>query len=133
MTARKVPRARDPHAGPVPASAWAADAKARAKGRVAIFNATRPGGLDGWTMDVAQYEAVRALILRLLDAAPDGKVLVQDIVEQAQLELGGGRHPLFPGGRLQNYCRYTKVDLEARCEIERIPGASPQQVTRWRK
>ena len=34
---------RDPHAGPVPEAAWAADAEARReRGRVEIFNATRP-------------------------------------------------------------------------------------------
>lgn len=44
---------RDPHSGTVPASAWEADERARARGRVEMFNATRPGGLDGWTMDLA--------------------------------------------------------------------------------
>ena len=81
--------ARDPHGGPVPAQAWAADAEARARGRVEVFNATRPGGLDGWTMDLAQYEAMRALVLDTVD------------------------------------------DLEARCEIERVPGSSPQRIRRW--
>ncbi len=33
-----------PHFGPVPAGAWEADAEARARGRVEMFNATRPGG-----------------------------------------------------------------------------------------
>jgi hypothetical protein len=32
----------DPHFGPVPAGAWEADADARARGRVEMFNATRP-------------------------------------------------------------------------------------------
>ena len=37
---------------------------------------------------------------------------------------------LFPKGRVRNYCTFTKVDLEARCEIERVPGASPQRIRR---
>jgi len=33
---------------------------------------------------------------------------------------------------VRNYCTFTKVDLEARCEIERIPAATPQRITLWR-
>jgi hypothetical protein len=123
--------ARDPHGGPVPAEAWAADAEARARGRVEVFNATRPGGLDGWTMDLAQYEAMRAHVLDTIDdlAGPDGSVALKDVVAAAQDRYGAS--PLFPGGRLRNYCTYTKVDLEARCEIERVPGSSPQRIRRW--
>jgi hypothetical protein len=128
---RTTTRARDPHSGPVPRSAWRADEEARKRGRVAIFNATRPGGLDGWTMDLQQYEAIRALILGLVESAPDG-VLVKDIVAAAH-DIYGGGHPLFPKGRLTNYCTFTKVDLEARCEIERVPGKSPQRIKRWDK
>jgi hypothetical protein len=122
---------RDPHSGPVPGSAWAADAEARERGRVEVFNATRPGGLDGWTMDAAQYELMRAHVLDAVDelAGPDGSVLLRDVVAAAQERYGA--HPLFPGGRLRNYCTYTKVDLEARCEIERVPGSSPQRIRRW--
>ena len=125
---------RDEHAGPVPDAAWELDeATRRDKGRVQIFNATRPGGLDGWTMDVDQYEAVRTLILEMLedDADDDGTLLLKSVVAEAQDRFGGG-HPLFPKGRLTNYVRYTKTDMEARCEIERIPGSSPQRITRWR-
>ncbi|MEO1064653.1 MAG: hypothetical protein AAFZ07_24800 [Actinomycetota bacterium] len=123
---------RDEHAGPVPDAAWAADAEARrTSGRVEIFNATRPGGLDGWTMDLDQYEAVRALIHELLDDAGEGEtVLLKDVVAAAQDRFGD--HELFPKGRLTNYVRYTKTDLEARCEVERIPRSSPQRICRWR-
>jgi hypothetical protein len=124
---------RDPHAGPVPESAWDADAEARkAKGRVEIFNATRPGGLDGWTMDLAQYEAVRELILELLGEASDddGTLLLKDVVAAAQDRFGN--HELFPKGRLTNYVRFTKTDMEARCEVERLPRSSPQRICLWR-
>lgn len=124
---------RDPHAGPVPEEAWAKDAETRATtGRVEIFNATRPGGLDGWTMDAAQYQAVHDLILEVLDedADDDGTVRLQHVVDTIQSVLGDDE--LFPNGRLTNYVRYTKTDMEARCEIERVPGSSPQRICRWR-
>ncbi len=124
---------RDPHAGPVPAEAWAADAEARARGRVEIFNATRPGGMDRWTMDVRQYELMRAHILDTIDdlAGDDGSVPLKAVVEAAQERYA--THELFPRGRTRNYCTYTKVDLEARCEIERVRGSSPQRIRRWRQ
>lgn len=118
----------DPHSALVPGSAWHADEVARARGRVEIFNATRPGGLDGWTMDLQQYELVRAHVLAFLTGTtrPDGTVLLKDLVASTQDHLGD--HPAFPNGRLRNYCTYTKVDLEARGLVERIPGSSPQRI-----
>lgn len=124
---------RDPHSGPVPEQAWHADSVARERGRVQIFNATRPDGLDGWTMDAAQYELMRRHILDVLDekAGPDGTVALREVVDTAQERYGS--HPLFPGGRVRNYCTFTKVDLEARCEIERVVGHSPQRIRRRRR
>lgn len=116
---------RDPHSGPVPESAWAADEEARRRGRVQMFNATRPGGLDGWTMDAEQYALMREHILETVD---DDGVLLKDVVAAAQARYA--THPAFPGGRLRNYCTYTKVDLEARCLIERVPGSGPQRLRR---
>jgi hypothetical protein len=125
---------RDPHSGPVPEAAWARDTETRRRtGRVEIFNATRPGGLDGWTMDAAQYQAVHDLILEIVDddADPDGTVALQHVVDTVQQRLGGSE--LFPKGRLTNYVRYTKTDMEARCEIERVPRSAPQRIRRWRR
>lgn len=120
----------DPHSGPVPEQARHADALARERGRVQIFNATRPDGLDGWTMDEQQYELMRAHILDMIDehAAADGTIALRDVVDAAQERYA--THPLFPGGRTRNYCTFTKVDLEARCEIDRIPRSSPQRIRR---
>ncbi len=81
-------------------------------------------------MDLEQYEAVLDVILDAIDEAPGGTVLLKDVVAAAQDRLG--TDPLFPNGRLTNYVRYTKTDLEARCVVERIPGSSPQRITRWR-
>jgi hypothetical protein len=113
--------------------AWAADDAARRRGRVAIFNATRPDGLDGgWTMDEKIYELMRTHILAMIDeeADPDGTIALKFVVEEAQRRYSD--HPLFPKGRVRNYCTFTKVDLEARCEIERIIRSSPQRIQRWR-
>ncbi len=123
---------RDEHAGPVPESAWDADAVSRAdKGRVEIFNATRPGGLDGWTMDQHQYQAVHDLILEMIDDHADGggTIKLQTVVDAVKDRYGN--HKLFPKGRLTNYVRYTKTDMEARCEVQRIPRSSPQRIRRW--
>lgn len=117
----------------MPESAWEADARSRrTKARVEVFNATRPGGLDGWTMDLEQYELIREHILDTVDddGDEDGTIALKDVVAAAQDRFAD--HPLFPGGRLTNYVRYTNVDLEARCEIERVPGSSPQRIRRWR-
>lgn len=124
---------RDPHAGPVPEAALALDAETRAeRGRVQILNATRADGLDGWTMDVVQWQLMRDHILEMIDAhaGPDGSVPLQTVVEAARERYAD--HAAFPKGRLTNYVRYTAVDLEARCEIERVPGSGPRRIMRWR-
>ena len=126
------PIRRDKHAGPVPDEAWAADAEARLRGRVEIFNADRPGGMDGWTMDERQYELMKAHILEMIDdeSDVDGTILLKEVVAAAQDRYS--THELFPKGRVRNYCTFTKVDLEARCIVERLPGSSPQRICRWR-
>ena len=48
-------------------------------------------------------------------------MLLQDLVAEAQARCAG--HERFPGGRLRNFVTYTKVDLEARCEVERLAGS----------
>ena len=92
-----------------------------------MFNATRPGGLDGWTMDAGQYELLRGHILEVLEDAGEDGLLLRELVETTQARFQD--HPLFPGGRLRNYCTFTKVDLEARGLVERM-SRSPQRVRR---
>ena len=120
----------DPHSAPVSPRAWAEDELARERGRVQMFNATRPDGLDGWTIALEQYELLVDVILNTIDAfaVEDGTVALQVIVNEAQAKLG--THPAFPTGRLSNYVRYTKVDLEARGLVQRVPKSSPQRVRR---
>lgn len=88
------------------------------------------GRLDGWTMDAGQYELMRTHILNMIDeeTSEDGSIALGEVVRIAQERYAA--HPLFPGGRTRNYCTFTKVDLEARCEIERVPRSSPQRI--WR-
>lgn len=110
--------------------AWEEDALARQRGRVQMFNAARPDGLGGWTMALEQYELLVDRILHNVDAfaGEDGSVPLQVIVEETQRVLGS--HPAFPNGRLTNSVRFTKVDLEARGVLERVPHSSPQRVRR---
>ena len=91
---------RDPHSGPVPEAAWAADAAARARGRVAIMNAERADGLDGgWTMDERIWALMRRHILNTIDdlAEADGTVALKVVVDDSNdrhfeqaFELGAG-------------------------------------------
>ncbi len=73
-----------------------------------------------------------AAVLEVLDdeADDDGTIPLQRVVEVVQERLGSS--DLFPGGRLTNDVRSTKTDMEARCEVERVPGSSPQRISRWR-
>jgi hypothetical protein len=77
-------------------------------------------------MDLTQYELMRGHILAMAeDAGPQG-VLLKELVATAQAKYG--MHPAFPKGRLRNYCTFTKVDLEARGLIQRIPTSGPQRI-----
>ncbi len=104
--------------------------QAWSKGRALILNANKPGYSEAFTIDAAQYAALRSTILDAVDALADdeGEVLLQEVVEVTQSRLGS--HPLFPGGRMTNYTRYTKTDLEARGELERVAASSPQRIRR---
>ena len=74
---------------------------------------------------------MRAHILDTIDAlgGEDGSVLL-DAVAAARDRIAS--NPAFPTANVTNYCRFVKVDLEARCEVERIPGSSPQRIRRFR-
>ena len=112
----------------VPPAAFHADAEARQRGRVRMLNGGLEGGMEDWTMPLEQWQLVRATIREALEdlADDDGTVALQAVVAFAQERLGD--HPLIPGGRLKNITTYTKVDLEARGEVVRVPGVSPQRI-----
>ena len=51
----------------------------------------------------------------MIRRGPDRSVALRAVVDAAQERYGA--HPLFPGGRVRNYCTYTKVDLRAPDEV----------------
>lgn len=113
----------------VPASAWATDEDDRRRGRVRMLNGALEGGMESWTLPIEQWELVRDVILEVVDGADPSKgVLLKEIVAAAQARLGA--HTAFPGGRLTNFVRDVKVDLESRGLLELVQGSSPQRVRR---
>lgn len=100
---------------------------------MAIFNAIRADGLDGgWTMDERIWALMRQHVLDSIHGLgdADGAVALQTVVTLAQEPYA--THELSPKGRVTSHCRFTKVDLEARCEVERVPASTPQRIMRWR-
>ena len=81
-------------------------------------------------MSSPRYELIRKHVLQTIDKKgdKDGAVPLQLVVDTAQKRYG--KHKLFPKGRLTNYVRYTKVDLEARQEVKRVPGSGSQRIQR---
>ena len=113
----------------VPQSALDTDKQDRLRGRVRMLNGALEGGMENWTLPLEQWELVRNVILEVVDDADlERGVLLKEVVATVQARLG--EHPAFPGGRLTNFARYIKVDLEARGVLEVVPGGSPQRVRR---
>ena len=114
----------------LPKDVQARVAAAWADGRALILNANKPNYSEAFTIEAEQYAAVRQCILHAVDALADerGEVFLKDVVQTVQSELEDD--PLFPNGRMTNYTRYTKTDLEARGELVRVPGRSPQRIRR---
>lgn len=75
----------------------------------------------GVRISKAKYDVVRAAILDSLAAA--GPLTFSDLNQAVAGRLAGG----FDGS-VSWYVTTVKLDLEARGEIERLPGSGPQQV-----
>jgi hypothetical protein len=113
----------------VPQSALDTDRQDRLRGRVRMLNGSLEGGMESWTLPLEQWELVREVIMEVVDDGDrDAGVQLKSVVETVQARLGD--HPAFPGGRLTNITRYTKVDLEGRGVLEVVPGSSPQRIRR---
>lgn len=114
----------------VPVEALERAADRWAEGRALLLNANKPGYSERFTIDSGQYELLVDAILRSSETLANdrGEVRLKDIVATVQLELQD--HPKFPGGRLTNYVRYVKVDLEARGYLRRVDGSGPQRLRR---
>ncbi|MEM9492342.1 MAG: hypothetical protein AAGC55_24560 [Myxococcota bacterium] len=106
--------------------------EAWSRGRALILNANKPSYSEAFTVQCDQYRAVRTAIFDIVDSRADvaGEVALKTIVAAVQDRLGSS--PLFPHGRMTNYARYIKVDMEARGELERIPASAPQRIRRPR-
>lgn len=106
------------------AEAW------RERGRALVLNANKPGYSEAFTIEAEQYTLLRDAILRAVDlfADDEGEALLKDVVAFVQETLGD--HARFPKGRMTNYTRYTKTDLEARGELARVAKKTPQRVRR---
>ena len=89
-------------------------------GRVEIFNATRPGGLDKWTMDLAQYELIRSHILEVIDDEEDGIALLK--MSSLQLRSAMRAIPCFPRGDFLSAIRSWTWKRAAR--LKGSPGAA---------
>lgn len=96
-------------------------------GRRRLRSAVRADGYETWTIEQAQYEPLRALILRVVEDLDEGDgVPLKTLVAAAEAELTG--HPRFPSGRFTNWIRFVKVDLECEGLLERVGRGSPQRV-----
>lgn len=82
---------------------------------------------SGPRIDKAKYDAVRKAILRAVPRRGDGL---------AFKELSARVRELLPGRALEDlgsvswYTTTIKLDLEARGELQRVPGARPQRLLR---
>lgn len=84
-------------------------------------------GSDGFAVTEAKYEPIKKAILASTPGNSQGisfKELVASVNERVPSEL-------FPKrGSVSWYTKVVQLDLEAKGQIERIPGALPQRLRR---
>ncbi len=114
----------------LPLDVQARVAEAWSRGRALILNANKESYSEAFTIESAQYSLLRTTILEAIDALSVGgePVLLERVRLFVQEKLG--KHPLFPNGRMTNYTRYTKTDMEARGELQRVIKSGPQRILR---
>jgi len=93
--------------------------------RVEVLNVNHPGSTT--RIDATKYRAVRRAILEVVPADDVG-VAFGELPRLVEAALPGGEIP--GGGSIGWYTTTVKLDLEARGEIERVPGANPQRLRR---
>lgn len=81
-----------------------------------------PQGKTGVNIDKEKYDAIRIAILASI-ADNDGEIAFKDLATAVTNHLSA---PF--DGSIGWYTTTVKLDLEARHEIERVPGVSPQRV-----
>ena len=87
-------------------------------------------GSHGFAVTPKKYQSIQQAILASVPRNKTGvsfKELVSSVTSQVPKEL-------FPKeGSIAWYTKVVQLDLEAKGEIERIPGETPQRVRRARK
>lgn len=81
-------------------------------------------------IDATKYAAVRKAILAALPRRGPGLPFL-DLPAAVETRLPNGEIP--GGGSLTWYVTTVKLDLEARGEITRVPGAKPQRLLRKKR
>lgn len=82
-----------------------------------------PEGKSGVNISRAKYDVIRVAILSAIDAR--GEIAFGDL---AAAVAAGLAEPF--AGSIGWYVTTVKLDLEARQEIERVPGRGPQRLRR---
>jgi len=81
-----------------------------------------PDGKAGVNIDKDKYKKIRIAILESI-ADNDGEIAFKDLATAVTNHLSV---PFY--GSIGWYTTTIKLDLEARNEIERVPGVSPQRL-----
>jgi hypothetical protein len=82
-------------------------------------------GKQGVHLSKAKYDLVRKTILQIV--RDYGEISFTELLMMCEHMLMGKLE-----GSISWYATTVKLDLEARGEIERVPGSSPQRL-RWRR
>ena len=91
------------------------------------FQTIHPDGKDAPRIDRAKYEMVRDALLTLIPDDEQGTPFMTLADRVAKLLT---REQLARLGSVGWYTTTVKLDLEARGEIERVPGSKPQRLRR---
>lgn len=83
------------------------------------FQTLHPQGKQGVNIDKARYELIRQAILDSI--AAEGEMPFASLAQEVAMRL---TEPF--DGSIGWYTITVKLDLEARGQIERVPGKSPQ-------
>jgi hypothetical protein len=88
-----------------------------------------PQGKAGVNIEKTTYDAMRRALLKVIPRTRDG-VRFGDLGDLVVDHLDGGAFP--QGKSVLWYVTTVKLDLEARGEIEQVPGAKPMHLRRVR-
>ena len=86
-----------------------------------------PQGKQGVSIDKTKYNVMRRALLRVIPGRKDG-VLFQELAGQVRPHLD--RSVYGKGVSINWFLVTVKQDLEARKEIEIVPGSRPQRLRR---